>query len=151
MVSSGWFETQVSGTVLHMTLRTTVFFLILFFFPQSGFAETPMSGAEFKVYVNGRTLTCAENGQIYGIEEYRPNRRVRWAYMGDECHDGFWYEEGDRICFVCEGNIDLQCWRFTKRGGGLIARFMGAGNHREVCEAQQSEKPLRCPGPDVGV
>ena len=134
-----------------MTLRATVFTLVLSVCPLTGLAETPMSGAEFEAYVNGRTLTYAENGVIYGIEEYLPNRRVRWAFTEDECRDGFWYEEDNQICFVYEGDIGLQCWRFTRSGSGLIARFMGAGDGREVYEAQQSKEPLRCLGPDVGV
>ncbi len=50
-------------------------FLMLLAFCLSGVAfaaETPMSGAEFEAYATGRTLTYAERGVIYGIEEYLP-------------------------------------------------------------------------------
>jgi len=114
-------------------------------------AETPMSGAEFESFVTGQTLTFAENGQVYGIEQYLSNRRVRWAFMGDQCRDGFWYEEaGGQICFVYDDLEGPQCWIFTRSGGRLMARFQGDGG-RELYEAQRSEEPLRCLGPDVGV
>ena len=115
-------------------------------------AETPMSAAEFDAYTIGRTLTYADRGRIYGIEEYLPGRRVRWAFVGEECRAGFWYAEGERICFVYEHDPTPQCWVFTERAGRLTARFTGDGEDgRELYEAQRSDEPLVCPGPDVGV
>ncbi len=114
-------------------------------------AETPMSGAEFEAYSTGRTLTYAESGRIYGIEEYLPGRRVRWAFTEDECRDGYWYEDEEAICFVYEDNPVPQCWSFTRSPTGLLARFLGTENGRELYEAQQSNEPLVCLGPDVGV
>ncbi len=114
-------------------------------------ADAPMSAAEFEAYVTGRTLTYTDRGVVYGIEEYLPGRRVRWAFINDECRDGYWYEAGGEICFVYEDNPDPQCWVFTQRGGRLSALFTGAENGRELYEAQKSEEPLICLGPDVGV
>ncbi len=113
-------------------------------------AETPMSAAEFEAYATGRTLTYAENGTVYGIEEYLPGRRVRWAFTGGECRDGYWYAEGGDVCFVYEDRPEPQCWRFSHGENGLIARFLGSENGRELYEAQQSDQPLVCLGPDVG-
>ena len=64
------------------------------------------------------TLTYAENGQVYGIEEYRPNRRVRWAFVGDTCREGYWYDEGRQICFVYEHD--------PHRNAGASPRMRGA-------------------------
>jgi hypothetical protein len=114
-------------------------------------AETPMSPSEFEAYSTGRTLTYAESGVIYGIEEYLPGRRVRWAFSQDECRDGYWYPDGQDVCFVYEDNPEPQCWSFTKSESGLIARFLGGDNGRELYEARQSEQPMQCLGPDVGV
>ena len=106
----------------------------------------PMSGAEFEDFVTGQTLTFAEDGQVYGIEQYLPNRRVRWAFMGDQCRDGFWYEEaGGQICFLYEDLEGPQCWIFSRDGGRLTAQFQGDGG-RELYEAQRSAEPLRCLG-----
>jgi len=114
-------------------------------------AQTPMSPAEFEAYATGRTLTYAEGGVIYGIEEYLPNRRVRWAFVNDECREGYWYEQDNDVCFVYENNPVPQCWSFSRGDNGLIARFLNADDGREIYEAQQSDEPLRCLGPDVGV
>ena len=114
-------------------------------------AQTTMSAAEFEAYATGRTLTYAENGVVYGIEEYLPNRRVRWAFTADECREGYWYEEGDAVCFVYEDKPEPQCWSFAKGETGLIARFLGSENGRELYEARQSDEPMQCLGPKVGV
>lgn len=114
-------------------------------------AQTPMSAAEFDAYSVGRTLTYAESGEIYGVEEYLPGRRVRWAYTADECREGFWYEDGADICFVYENNPNPQCWQFFRQPDGLMARFTGAEDGRELYEAQKTDKPLACLGPNVGV
>lgn len=115
-------------------------------------AQAQMSASEFEAYVTGRTLTYTDQGRVYGIEEYLPNRRVRWAYLGDQCREGYWYDADGQICFVYEDRIgDPQCWQFTDRGGRISALFMGADDGRELYEAETSDEPLVCLGPDVGV
>lgn len=114
-------------------------------------AQDAMTPEEFEAYVTGRTLTYHDEGVAYGIEQYLPDRRVRWAYLGDECWDGYWYGEGDNICFVYEGDATPKCWRFTRSGDGISAVFMGAENGRELYEVENSNDPLICLGPDVGV
>ncbi|MCG6903123.1 MAG: hypothetical protein LJE68_10615 [Rhodobacter sp.] len=126
------------------------FAIALTLMPHAAAAE--MSASDFEAYVTGRTLTYADRGVVYGIEEYLPNRRVRWAYLGDQCREGYWYEAGEEICFVYENNPDApQCWQFSQRDGRLSAIFMGAENGRELYEAKNSDEPLVCLGPDVGV
>ena len=147
IASKGWSGSGLSGKLGAMT-RISLF-LALMLLP--GAAAAQMSAAEFEAYVTGRTLTYADRGVIYGIEEYLPNRRVRWAFMGDQCRDGFWYEADGQICFVYENKPDApQCWQFTERAGRLSALFMGAEDGRELYEAQNSDEPLVCLGPDVG-
>lgn len=118
-------------------------------------AQDPMSAEEFDAYSVGRTLTYAESGTIYGVEEYLPGRRVRWAYTADECREGYWYEDGPDICFVYEHDMVPQCWQFFQEERGLRAKFMGAEEGREagreLYEAQKTDKPLACLGPNVGV
>jgi hypothetical protein len=118
-------------------------------------AQAPMSGAEFEAYVTGRTLTFAEGGVVYGIEEYLEGRRVRWAFVEDECKDGTWYEatvEGQpMICFIYEDAPDNeQCWTFFRTARGLKARFMNDPEARELYEVEQSREPLMCLGPRIG-
>ena len=115
----------------------------------SAAADTPMTGAEFQSYAEGKTLVFRSGGQPYGAEEYLSNQRVRWAFMEDDCMEGRWYQSGEEICFEYEGEVGAQCWRFYKSGSGLRAIFSG-NSGTELFEASQSDQPLLCLGPDVG-
>lgn len=112
----------------------------------------PMTGAEFEAYATGRTLDFAMNGEVYGTEQYLPNRRVRWAFRDGECLNGFWYEKRPReICFVYEGNIGEQCWHYSATETGMIAEFLGASDSPDVYVAGDNPDGLYCRGPDLGV
>jgi hypothetical protein len=113
--------------------------------------QTPMTGAEFDAYVTGKTLTYAIEGQIYGTEKYKADRKVVWAFSEDECRDGIWYEQGPQICFVYEDPNDPQCWLFFMGAGGMSAQFVGEGGSGRLSEVAQTAGPMGCAGPDVGV
>ena len=114
---------------------------------------SPMGAEEFDAYTQGRTLSYAIQGQPYGIEEYLPGRRVRWSFVGDECQEGIWYERAGNICFVYENApTNEQCWSFYPTDNGMRAVFQGEGGpSTELYEVQQTEGPLTCMGPGVGV
>ncbi|MFN7002001.1 MAG: hypothetical protein ACK4NW_01075 [Roseinatronobacter sp.] len=115
-------------------------------------AQTPMSAAEFEAYVTGRTLTFGFDGMAYGIEEFRPGRRTTWAFMGEECREGLWFDRDEQICFIYDDAPSVEhCWIFWRGESGLNARFMGDGVGTELYEVQRSTRPLICPGPEVGV
>lgn len=114
-------------------------------------AETPMTGADFEAYATGKTLTFSQSGQVYGAEQYLPGRRVLWAFKGDECRKGRWYEEAGQICFVYEHDLTPQCWTFWRGDTGLRAQFTGGTPGPDLSEVAQSPEPLLCAGPDVGV
>lgn len=114
-------------------------------------AADPLTAEEFEAYATGKTLTYAVGGQIYGTEEYRPGRRVLWAFEGEECSRGYWYPDAGQICFVYEDNPNPQCWTFYHETGGLRARFAGDPEGAELAAIAESREPLVCPGPDVGV
>ncbi|MGR3323233.1 MAG: hypothetical protein ACU0DK_15030, partial [Pseudooceanicola sp.] len=88
-------------------------------------ADRPMSAAEFDAYSRGKTFYYGAGGEAYGVEEYLPDRRVRWSFLDGECKDGHWYEAaGGQICFVYEDTPDdPQCWTFFLEPEGLVARF----------------------------
>lgn len=114
-------------------------------------AQTPLTAEEFEAYVTGRTLTYAIDGQAYGIEQYLPGRRVLWAFVGDVCQEGVWYERDGLICFLYDYNpTDEQCWLFWMSGSSLTARFMGEGSSTELVEVEQTDRGLSC-APAVGV
>lgn len=113
-------------------------------------AQSPLTPEEFEAYAQGRTLTYSYQGEVFGIEEYLPGRRVRWAFAGFECTDGYWYDDRGQVCFVYDYDPTPQCWTFFRDGAGIIARFMADPPGTELSEVAQSEVPLACPGPDVG-
>jgi hypothetical protein len=117
------------------------------------YGETRLNGEAFDRYTQGRTLTFSFMGEPYGVEEYRPGRRVVWAFIGQECREGVWFEREGDICFIYDhAPDDLQCWAFYETGQGLLGVFQGPdGPSTELYEIENSAKPLQCPGPDVGV
>ncbi len=115
-------------------------------------AETPMDAEAFDRYTQGRTLTFNAQGVPYGIEQYLPGRRVIWAFIGQECEEGHWYQREDMICFVYDTYPEEQCWQFFETDRGLRAVFIDAdGPSTELVEVQQSNEPLICEAPGVGV
>ncbi len=119
--------------------------------PQSLWAQTAMTAEEFDAYATGKTLTYAVTGGVYGVEQYLPGRRVRWAFTEDICQDGYWYPQAGDICFVYENEPEAQCWQFFQTPTGLRAKFTGGPDGTELMELEQTDTPLACPGPDVGV
>ncbi len=114
--------------------------------------QTPLTASQFEAYTTGKTLTYSRLGsEPYGAEEYLPGRRVQWAFEGDSCKMGQWYEEAGQICFVYEDNPAPQCWSFFLRDGGLVAQFENDAASAPLYEIAQSDEPLFCPGPQVGV
>lgn len=113
-------------------------------------ADTPMSAAEFDAYTRGKTLYYGTGGERYGVEEYLPDRRVRWSFLDGKCKDGYWFEEASQICFIYEDNPIPQCWSFFNRGGALTARFESGGDTTELYEIGEDGDML-CLGPEVGV
>lgn len=114
-------------------------------------AQDLMTAEEFEAYATGKTLTYSSDGSIFGIEQYLPDRRVRWAFTDDICRDGYWYEEAGLICFVYEHDGTPQCWSFWTEGDSLRARFENDPEGTELSEVEASDGPLICAGPDVGV
>lgn len=114
-------------------------------------ADAPLSASEFEAYATGKTLSFAQDGVVWGAEQYLPGRRVIWAFTEDECQYGHWFEDQGNICFVYDNDPEAQCWRFFREAGGLRAIFMGADGGTSLSEVGQSSEPLNCPGPEVGV
>ncbi|EPX78605.1 hypothetical protein [Salipiger mucosus] len=114
-------------------------------------AAQPMSGAEFQSYVEGKTLYFGQNGEAYGVEEYLPDRQVRWSFLDGKCKEGFWYEQSEMICFVYEDQETPQCWSFFREGSKLRAVFRNDPSSTVLYEAKQDDEPMVCLGPEVGV
>ncbi|NJM83977.1 MAG: hypothetical protein HC844_17375 [Tabrizicola sp.] len=114
-------------------------------------AEPPMSAEAFDTYATGKTMTYSLAGRVYGTEEYLPGRRVRWAFTADICQFGSWYQQGEDICFLYDGDPEPHCWKFWDRGGWLDALAVTDAPDAGLSEVAETEEPLACAGPDVGV
>lgn len=114
-------------------------------------AFSAMSAEEFDAYTRGKTFTYGSAGQPYGAEEYLENRRVRWSFLDGKCQEGIWYEEAGLICFIYEENPNPQCWRFERTGSGITALFENTPGQTELYEVEQSDEPMMCLGPEIGV
>ncbi|WP_343116829.1 hypothetical protein [Ostreiculturibacter nitratireducens] len=131
--------------------RLTPFVLaVLVTVPAVG-ADAPLTGPEFDALSQGKTLFYSSGSEPYGVEEYLPGRKVRWAFVGDQCMEGYWYEEGEFICFVYDRQPIPQCWTFYDTPQGLMARFRGDPEGMPLVAVEESPEPLACAGPDVGV
>lgn len=117
----------------------------------AGAADAPLTADEFDAFATGKTLTYALGGEVYGAEQYLPGRQVLWAFKGEECRRGYWYDLAGEVCFVYEHDGTPQCWRFLQGAGGLRARFSGDPAGAELAAVQESKEPLTCAGPDLGV
>lgn len=134
------------------SMRPAVFVtLIAMALPIAAGAETAMTVAEFEAYVTGKTLTYSQFGDTYGAEEYLPGRKVRWAFKEDECQYGSYYEQDGLICFSYEFDPEAHCWSFWQDASGLRALSVTDAPGSELSEVVQTDVPLSCPGPDVGV
>ncbi len=127
-------------------MRSLVFILLAC----PALAETPMNGAEFEAYVEGRTLSFGTVGNpAYGVEQYLPNREVIWSPMDGTCYDGTWFEQGEDICFLYEHDPEPKCWRTFRTEKGIRAEFMNRPGHSAIFENIEDAEPLVCPGPDL--
>lgn len=108
----------------------------------------PISAAQFDAYSEGKTLFYAESGQVWGSEHYMPNHQVMWAFTGQDCEYGQWYDDHGAICFVYEGNPNPNCWHFYLGSTGLVAKFLSGSSL--LSEVGQTSEPMQCAGPQVG-
>ncbi|MCV6595703.1 MAG: hypothetical protein OIF40_01285 [Mangrovicoccus sp.] len=113
--------------------------------------EAPLSAEAFEAFTQGKTLVFSTNGIEFGAEEYLPGRKVRWAFLGQECMDGEWYPRGDLICFRYDQQAGEQCWHFFLKGGALTARARDPGDPGDLFTTRRSPEPLFCLGPEIGV
>jgi hypothetical protein len=114
-------------------------------------ADAPVSAEAFEALSVGRTLTYSLGGEVYGTEQYLPGRRVLWAFEGEECRTGAWYEDEGLICFVYDGGSGPQCWTYFRDAGGLRAQFADDPPGAEAATVGEIPGPMECPGPQVGV
>ena len=114
-------------------------------------AETIIKPDDFQRFTEGTTLYFERGGQPYGAEQYLENYKVIWTFLDGECQRGVWFPNGDNICFYYENDSAPQCWNFYDTDRGKSARVLGDGPNNDLIVVDQTDEPLKCPGPDVGV
>lgn len=113
-------------------------------------ADDPVSAEEFDALTLGRSMTWSEFGSVYGIEQYLPGRRVRWAAVGEDCTAGHWYADGPAICFKYENDIEPDCWIITRTPGGFDAHYAANPPGTAPVTVAETPDPPACPGPEIG-
>lgn len=113
--------------------------------------DAPLGAEAFEDFTTGKTFSYAANGMLYGAEEYGPDRSVQWSFLDGKCMSGRWYADGPDICFVYDDGPPEQCWRFYRDGAGLRAEFQGPSGDTTLYSTAETDEPLYCVGPEVGV
>lgn len=144
-----------------MTARNLILVALMLLIAGPIDAAPRLGAAEFEATVTGRTYSYEAEGKPYGTERYLPGRRVIWAFDGAECREGSWDEvQPGLICFTYDDNqTERHCWAFSPAPDqGLSAEFLGTGQGSDIQPgnsfpilARPTQKPMICPGPDVGV
>lgn len=129
--------------------------LILSLLSTQAGAETPMTGDEFQAHVGMNTVSYHYSNGVRGVADYGAGRTLLWAFEGDSCIPGQWFEDGDEICFAYEDGRLSACWQFFLDGDRLrgVATRLGSGERPDltIFEVSHTDQALGCPGPDVGV
>jgi hypothetical protein len=110
-----------------------------------------LTAEAFEALTEGRTMSWSEFGSVYGVEQYLPDRRVRWTVLGDDCVAGEWYPDGASICFRYDDRPDAICWQMTESATGLEARHASRPANAAPVVITDMTDPMPCFGPEVGV
>lgn len=132
-------------------MKRALSLLIAFAASAAGAADAPLSPDAFDAISRGRTMVYSDGDRPYGMEQYLPGRRVIWAFLGEQCRQGEWYADGSEVCFVYEDNPVPQCWTYFDTPGGLRARYRDDPEGAPMISVRESETPMPCAGPMLGV
>jgi hypothetical protein len=118
-------------------------------------AGTPLTAAEFAAHVSRDTLSYTYSSGARGTADFGPGRTLLWAFEGDACVEAIWFDRGNEICFAYPDGKISACWHLYMGEDGLygVATELASGSTErlEIHEVARSDRPLACPGPDVGV
>ena len=112
-------------------------------------AQDIVTPQQFEEISTNKTLYFDSGNQFHGAEQYFPNRKVTWKFANGECDQGYWYTEGDVICFSYNQNPTPQCWNFLQDGDRFLARLVGAPANVLELKFVNTEE-LLCEAPYLG-
>jgi len=101
--------------------------LVIFVWAQIASAQSLITPEEFEDLSEGKTLHFNNELGYHGSEQYLSDREVRWRFANGLCQVGFWYDEGDAICFQYENEPAPICWYFWQTERGLEAEQLPQG------------------------
>ena len=113
-------------------------------------AQDIVTPQQFEEISTNKTLYFDSGNQFHGAEQYFPNRKVTWKFANGECDQGYWYTEGDAICFSYDQNPTPQCWHFMQDGDRFLARLLGADPANDVELKFVNTEELLCEAPYLG-
>jgi hypothetical protein len=134
-----------------MTRHIAATLVCLTLAPDTASADPALTAEAFDALTQGKTMTWSEFGTVYGVEQYLPDRRVRWTILGDICMTGHWYPQGDAICFQYEDRDTPACWFIGQQGSTLTALDTEDAPDTPPVIIEETTEPLPCFGPEVGV
>lgn len=103
-----------------------------------------LSAEAFDALTRGKVMNHFQFGEIYGAEQYLPDRRVIWK-DGDGCMRGHWTETSPGLlCFRYDGVAETWCWSYLPRpDGGFDALLNGQRGDNPVT-LMPGRGPLSC-------
>ena len=105
-------------------------------------AQERLSAEEFDRLLTGQTVTyLLDDGVTTGIEAYHPGGRVTWQVRDGLCQKGRWFQEGDQICFLYQGDTAPHCTWFSHRDGTFISAHISGGTWTSTAVSQS---PIPC-------
>lgn len=129
-------------------IRVVVALLVLTMPAQAQDYVTPQ---EFEEFSRNKTLYFSFQGTPFGAEQFFEGRRSLWQHSDGTCSAGAWHNDGNKLCFLYEDNLALQCWFMYRRDGDIFVRAEDAPEDQELKLERQDVVPLPCIGPDLGV
>lgn len=114
--------------------------------------ERIISPEEFDQLSVGTTITYNRWGEFFGAEQHFEDRKVLWLRGDGTCSHGSWTARDQIICFKYEDQPGQEhCLHVIETNRGLAHRFLGASPADDLYIGGQTNTPLRCTGPEVGV
>ncbi len=124
---------------------------LLLLLPQAALGQAYLSGEDFQSLTEGKTLYFSQAGRYYGAEQYLPNNKVRWQYPDGQCTEGYWFPQGQSLCFVYDDVPNALCWVMWDEAGRLLARPTQTPQDIPIELTRKDDLPLPCAAPDLGV
>jgi hypothetical protein len=116
-------------------------------------AGAGLDPSAFETLAEGHTLRFTRGGVPFGAEQFFAGRRSLWQYADGACAEGRWWDEGELVCFSYGPGSERQCWRFETGAAGISVRLATGASAPGALVLELAgvdDRPLACPGPDVG-